>query len=130
MRARHDGVRRNPWNEIECGNHYARSLASWAVLAALAGVQWDVPARSLTLAPRPEALRDGTLRCFFSTARGWGVCEAESGQTTLRLLGGTLDLAEASVVHPDLGRFRLATPTVLSAGQTVRLDPERSGSAT
>jgi non-lysosomal glucosylceramidase len=130
VRDRHDGVRRNPWNEAECGNHYARSLASWGVLIALTDTQWDGGARSLTLAPRSEALRDGTLRCFFSTARGWGVCEAENGQTTLRLLGGTLDLAEASVVHPALGRFRLAAPTVLSAGQTVRLDPERSGSAT
>ena len=100
------------------------------MLIALTDTQWDGGARSLTLAPRSEALRDGTLRCFFSTARGWGVCEAENGQTTLRLLGGTLDLAEASVVHPALGRFRLAAPTVLSAGQTVRLDPERSGSAT
>jgi len=33
--ARYDGRRRNPYNEIECGDHYARSLAGWSVLDAV-----------------------------------------------------------------------------------------------
>lgn len=35
-RARHNGRRRNPFNEPECGSWYARPLASWALLDA-----WD-----------------------------------------------------------------------------------------
>lgn len=35
-RKRHDGKRRNPFNEPECGSWYARPLASWALLDA-----WD-----------------------------------------------------------------------------------------
>ena len=80
VRDRHDGVRRNPWNEAECGNHYARSLASWGVLLALTGAQWDATTQTLRLTPRPEALRDGIFETFFSTADGWGACRVDAGR--------------------------------------------------
>ena len=38
VRDRYDGERRNPWNEVECGNHYARALSSWSLLTALSGL--------------------------------------------------------------------------------------------
>lgn len=38
---RHDGRRRNPYNEIECGDHYARAMAGWSVLEARSGVRYD-----------------------------------------------------------------------------------------
>ncbi len=34
IRARYDGVKRNPFDEAECGHHYVRALASWSVLKA------------------------------------------------------------------------------------------------
>ena len=34
-RARHDGSRRNPFNDIECGSYYARSLSSYALAQRL-----------------------------------------------------------------------------------------------
>ena len=37
-RARYDGVRRNPFNEYECGHWYARALSSYALLQAFAEV--------------------------------------------------------------------------------------------
>ena len=39
-RAVHDRYhpsKRNPYNEVECGDHYARAMASWGVLLALSG---------------------------------------------------------------------------------------------
>ena len=34
VRDRHDGLKRNPFSEAECGHNYARSMASWNVLLA------------------------------------------------------------------------------------------------
>ncbi len=74
VRARHDGVRRNPWNEVECGHHYARSMSSWALLLALSGVHADMGRKELAFAPAvgvsPEQNRFQTL---WSTGRAWGV---------------------------------------------------------
>jgi hypothetical protein len=70
LRARHDGVRRNPWDEFECGHHYARALASWSLLLALSGYRYSAPAQRLGFAPRVNA---EDFRCFFSTGSGWGV---------------------------------------------------------
>lgn len=34
VRARYDGRRRNPFDEVECGHHYVRSMASWGLVEA------------------------------------------------------------------------------------------------
>jgi non-lysosomal glucosylceramidase len=34
VRERYDGNRRNPFNEIECGDHYVRAMAGWSLLSA------------------------------------------------------------------------------------------------
>ena len=42
--ARYDGERRNPWDEPECGHHYARAMAAWTSLIALSGFDYLGPA--------------------------------------------------------------------------------------
>ena len=41
VRRRYDGLRRNPFNEAECGHHYARALMSWAAVNAISGFSYD-----------------------------------------------------------------------------------------
>ena len=41
VRDRYDGAKRNPWNEIECGSNYARSMASWGAVIILSGFTFD-----------------------------------------------------------------------------------------
>ena len=67
-RAIHDRYhpsRRNPWNEVECGDHYARSMASYGVFLAACGYEYHGPKRHLAFAPAafaaelPRRLHDG-----------------------------------------------------------------------
>ena len=68
-RRRFDGERRNPWNELECGHHYARPMAAWALLVALSGFQYNAVGRELTLAPPNGGQSFGW---FWSIPCGWG----------------------------------------------------------
>jgi len=69
VRDRHDGTRRNPWNEFECGHHYSRSMASYALLLALSGFQYQAHKQRLGFAPR---VNERDFRCFFSAQAAWG----------------------------------------------------------
>jgi uncharacterized protein (DUF608 family) len=90
-RDRHTGERRNPWNEFECGSHYARSMASYALLTALSGFSYSAPGKRLSFAP---ALNADEFSCFFSVASGWGVLRREAASASVEVLWGELDIAE------------------------------------
>jgi uncharacterized protein (DUF608 family) len=50
IRARYDGRKRNPFDEAECGHHYARALASWGLIPALTGGHWSALTGTLQFA--------------------------------------------------------------------------------
>ena len=120
LRARYDGVFRSPWNEIECGNHYARSLASWALLIAASGAQWDAPSRVLSFAPAPGVVAGGgPFRSLFTTGTGWGRVEIDGGRLVLRVDGGAVDLVELRLDDAVIARdVRLAAGSSFVAGTT------------
>jgi len=70
VRDRHRGDKRNPWDEFECGHHYARSLASYALLGALSGLRYSAATQSIGIQPR---LFEGDFRTFFSVPTCWGL---------------------------------------------------------
>lgn len=74
VRDRHDGIRRNPFNEFECGNHYARSMANYAYLLALSGFRYDARRDTLWIAPQ---IFSDDFRCFFSVEDAWGAIRHE-----------------------------------------------------
>jgi len=69
IRARFDGHRRNPWNEQECGHHYARAMASWGLLLALSGFHYSAVEQTLQLAPRQQP---ESFRSLWVIPSGWG----------------------------------------------------------
>ena len=90
VRNRYDGQRRNPWDEVECGNHYARALASWSLLLALSGFHYSAPEKRMGFAPKSE---EGRFVSFWSAEPGFGLYEQERTATTcdatLKLLHGS-----------------------------------------
>jgi uncharacterized protein (DUF608 family) len=107
LRERHDGERRNPWNEFECGSHYARSLASWSLVTALSGFSFDMTSRTLGFAPR---LPGGEFRTFWSVASGWGTYRqtqtSEQIHVELQMEYGHLTLSELALGLQQLSAYR------------------------
>ena len=84
VRKRFDGERRNPWDEPECGHHYARAMAAWSGVLALSGFRYDGTKQTVNLSP---PLADAVFRCLWSTATGWGVFarQQSAGKTFFRI---------------------------------------------
>ena len=91
VRARYDGERRNPWDEPECGHHYARAMSSWSTLLAASGFRYHGGQQSVTIQAAPG------LRCFWSTATGWGTFRVTPAGAVLRVDHGVLNVRTAVV---------------------------------
>lgn len=132
VRQRYDGERRNPWNEFECGNNYARSMASYALLNAFSGFQFDMVNGMIGF--NPIRTDNGNFRCFWSLDAAWGEYVQTPAGAELHVLAGQLPLREVklpvanqtAVVKVDGqtvaattqdGSFVFTTPLHVAAGQ-------------
>jgi hypothetical protein len=90
VRARYDGEKRNPWNEIECGSNYARSMASYALLTAFSGFEFDLPRQMIGF--NPLRLQNGRFQVFWSLASGWGMYRQAPQKIELEIINGGIEL--------------------------------------
>lgn len=131
---RYDAARRNPYNEVECSDHYARAMASFGAYQAACGWEYHGPRGELAFAPR---LSPDDFRAAFTAAEGWGgfaqTRTADRMHASVRLDHGTLRLRSltlkprAAVRSARLkidGRAHDATLARHDDGVTVRPDPE------
>ncbi len=88
---RYDGHKRNPYNEIECGDHYARSMASYGALITISGFEYHGPRKHIGFAPKwkPEH-----FKAPFIAAEGWGTYEQKWENGGLK--------AEITIAHGQL----------------------------
>jgi hypothetical protein len=70
IRNRYGGEKRNPWDEAECGHHYARAMAAWSGLLALSGFRYDGEDGRLAILPKSSL---ANFKCFWSPATALGV---------------------------------------------------------
>ena len=74
VRSRYDGYLRNPFCEVECGNHYVRSMASYLLLTALSGFSCDMCENKVAFKP---VYAKEHFQAFFCTGKAWGVLHQE-----------------------------------------------------
>ncbi|XID93912.1 GH116 family glycosyl-hydrolase [Paenibacillaceae bacterium WGS1546] len=94
IRDRYDGYKRNPFSEVESGHHYTRAMASWALLPALSGFEYDMYAKKISFNPKMHAENFST---FWSTGTAWGIYKQRKDEATgevsftIETLYGNLD---------------------------------------
>jgi non-lysosomal glucosylceramidase len=134
IRDRYDGEKRNPWNEFECGSNYARSMASFALLPALAGFRFDGVKEYLGFAP---AVKGKNFSCFWSVDGAWGTYRRSGRKIALHVAEGQLRLrrfsdpriAAAGKIAAGGREFKregpmieFAAPVVIAAGESLRIE--------
>lgn len=124
VRDRHRGDKRNPWDEFECGHHYARSMASYALLGALSGLRYNAAAQAICI--NPKVYQDD-FRTFFGVGSGWGLIaqkiRGREREITIRVDYGTLPLRR--ILVPFLPK-RTAHTAVILGGPTRSAIVERA----
>ncbi len=111
IRRRYDGERRSPWDEAECGHHYARAMASWAGILALNGFRYHAAEKSVVALPRVNPDR---FTSFWSTATGWG--------TFSRNVHGTKTELALAVDHGSLACRTIRLAAAGSGASEARLE--------
>jgi len=115
---RYDATQRNPYNEIECSDHYARAMASYGAFLAVCGYEYHGPKGYLAFAPR---VNPRNFKAAFTCAKGWGSFAqkiASDRQTELiELRYGTLKLKTLAFELVD--GLNPASVTIAHNGQHV-----------
>lgn len=124
VRARYDGTKQNPWNDIECGDHYVRAMSSWALLEAASGFGYDAATASITFAP---VIDPDDYRAPFVARDGWGTFrqrrDAGAQEVSLEIAWGHLVLKRLRLAPGDTERPATAT----LAGDELAVTTSRDG---
>jgi uncharacterized protein (DUF608 family) len=134
VRDRYRGFNRNPWGEIESGMYYARSLASWTVLPALSGFEYDGIHHQISFLPK---INTDHFSTFWICASAWGNFEMNPAETELFVSYGSLRLESMCVGDISVSSVRLGEseiefeisgdkilfkePVVVNAGSSLKL---------
>jgi hypothetical protein len=103
---RYDASLRNPYNEIECGDHYARAMASYGLFQAVCGFQCHGPRGEIEFAPR---LSPKVFRAPMIAPEGWGTFSQSAADDAFH---AELDVKHGAV---PVARLTLTLPEGFSA---------------
>lgn len=115
---RYNSKKRNPYNEIECSDHYGRAAAGYGVFLAACGFEYSGPDKHIGFAPRisPE-----NFKAPFTTAEGWGTyTQKQTGrkmEASITVNSGKLALRTITLQMPK-GTIPTSAKVIVK-GQTV-----------
>jgi len=121
IRARYDGWKRNPFDEAECGHHYARAMASWAAVLALTGFHYSGVTGKMRFYPQGG-------NHFWSNGYAWGTCrlKTESKETKVELTVLSDELRLSVFELREFGVHSFIPARIIKAGETVQFTVNRS----
>jgi hypothetical protein len=95
---RYHASKRNPFNEIECSDHYARAMASYGTFLTACGFEYHGPKGKMKFNP---AFGADIFKAPFTVAEGWGTFEQKkvNGKMngSISMVSGKLELKHLSV---------------------------------
>jgi uncharacterized protein (DUF608 family) len=92
-RDRYDGVRRNPFNEYECGHWYARALSSYGLIQGLTGLRYDAVEKTLYI----DSKVGDNFRAFLATATGYATAGLKNGKPFIDIKSGNIEINKVLV---------------------------------
>ena len=120
IRARYDGKHRSPFNEAECGHHYARAMASWSALLTLTGFRYSGVDKAMTFA---AAELGKATTWFWSNGYAWGtVKQKRTGKkiaVDLTVLHGELAIGKLTLT--GWGEVALERPGTIGPDRPWRI---------
>ncbi|HSI86764.1 MAG TPA: GH116 family glycosyl hydrolase [Candidatus Methylacidiphilales bacterium] len=117
-RSRHNNGTRNPWNEYECGNYYARAMASYALLGAYSGFRYSRIDRTLWFAPKTDLV---PFRTFFSTATAFSTIGLGRNSITVAVAEGELDICTLKLTMWKGEERDISVDTTVTAAKPLRI---------
>jgi len=117
IRDRYDGLKRSPFDEAECGHHYARAMIAWAAMLAMTGFGYSAVTRTMRFAPA-RGTKAATFFWSIGGAYGTFTQKALRGgvEVVLSVIEGKLDLATLTLK----GVGEATVNKTLSAGKSVK----------
>ena len=121
IRARYDGQRRSPFDEAECGHHYARAMVSWAAVLALSGFEYSGVESKMSFAANSGSW-------FWSNGAAWETCRLKGSknrvQVQLTALFGEVTLDRFAL--KSFGEHQFFAAMTLKTAKSIKFSVEKS----
>ncbi len=124
---RYHASKRNPFNEIECSDHYARAMASYGTFINAGGFEYHGPKGYLKFSPAWNA---ENFKTPFTSAQGWGTyTQQKTGAKQLHAIHlkyGELQLTE--LAFSKIGSGKVNAVSVMLGSQKIPVQFKQNGS--